>query len=85
MKRVMVPKGGETEAAWLDDWVEAHFPREVEAASGSARAEIAGELAREAEEQAKKDGLSMRPALRIKGYSTLADYFHDILDDKADD
>ena len=85
MKRVIAARGGETEAAWLDKWVTAHFPNTVQAASGAARAEIAGTLASEAEEEAKRDGLSMRPALRVKGYSTLSDYFHDILDDKADD
>lgn len=85
MKRVVSFPGGQSEAAWLDKWVSEHVPDLVELADGDARATLAEDLARDAEEAAKRDGVSMRPALRMKGYSTLSDYLHDVLDENADD
>ena len=83
MKRVISFQTGATEAAWLERWVAEH-------ASGSdedeeKRSETAQALAAQAEEAARQEGLQLRPALRMKGYSNLADYILDWLDEKADE
>lgn len=83
MKRVISFQTGAAEAEWLERWVAEH-------ASGSdqgegQRSDTAQALAAQAEEAARQEGLQLRPALRMKGYSNLADYIHDWLDEEADE
>jgi hypothetical protein len=71
---------GKDEAAWLDAWAARNVP-------GTAPADLedaAAKLAEKAEGAAEAENISLKLALKFKGYAQTVHYMCDLLDDAAE-
>jgi hypothetical protein len=71
---------GKDEAAWLDAWAATHVPKVAPADLDDA----AAKLAEQAEGAAESASISLKMALKFKGYAQTVHYISDLLDDAAD-
>lgn len=71
---------GKDEAAWLDAWAAEH----VRAVPPADLDEAATKLSAEAESAAEGANISLKLALKYKGYAQMMHYMCDLLDDAAD-
>ena len=71
---------GKDEAAWLDAWAAKNVP----AAAPADLEEAAAKLAEKAESDAEGANISLKMALKFKGYAQTVHYVSDLLDEAAE-
>jgi hypothetical protein len=71
---------GKDEAAWLDAWATRNAPKKAPADLD----EAAAKLAEKAESDAEGENISLKMALKFKGYAQTVHYMCDLLDDAAE-
>ena len=71
---------GKDEAAWLDAWAAEHIPADPPADLD----EAAATLSAQAETAAERADISVKLALKYKGYAQMMHYMCDLLDEAAD-
>lgn len=74
------PLVGKDEAAWLDGWAARNAPKEAPADLE----EAAAKLAEKAESDAGAANISLKMALKYKGYAQTVHYMCDLLEDAAE-
>jgi hypothetical protein len=71
---------GKDEAAWLDAWAAKNTPKRAPADLD----EAAAKLATQAESDAEAENISLKMALKFKGYAQTVHFMCDLLDDAAE-
>jgi hypothetical protein len=71
---------GKDEAAWLDAWAAKNVPKQAPADLDAA----AAKLSEQAESDAEAASISLKMALKFKGYAQTVHYISDLLDDAAE-